>query len=164
MFCLKLIKPVAFFYRWPSSKNLFVFSFSEQVKPIPSQNMVHLKHDAGDAQDLPERILELINVRNDIDTNEIASELNEDHQRIVGAVKSLQSLGNVSINKNLRHVFCLIPIFTGIFCKGDKDKYDFKKNVGVDRRRQRHRRKRQPRSSPVQLHSSGRNCPNSFDG
>lgn len=58
--------------------------------------MVHLKsHSSDAAQDLGEKILELLNTKSPLDTNDIGLELNEDHQKIVGAVKSLEALGNV---------------------------------------------------------------------
>ena len=48
--------------------------------------------------ELGERLLQLIAERDQIDTLDVAKEINIDHQKIVGAVKSLQSLGDVSVN------------------------------------------------------------------
>ena len=42
------------------------------------------------------KLLQLIAERDQIDTIDVAKELRVDHQKIVGAVKSLQSLGDVS--------------------------------------------------------------------
>ena len=47
--------------------------------------------------ELAERLLQLIAERDQIHTIDVAKELNIDHQKIVGAVKSLQSLGDVSV-------------------------------------------------------------------
>ena len=47
------------------------------------------------ATDLTEKILKIIDSKNEIDTYDLAGELNEDHQKIIGAVKSLQALGNI---------------------------------------------------------------------
>ena len=47
--------------------------------------------------ELGERLLQLIAERDQIDTLDVAKELNIDHQKIVGTVKSLQSLGDVSV-------------------------------------------------------------------
>lgn len=44
---------------------------------------------------LPELVLEKVNVLNCVDTLQLSSILNEDHQKIIGAVKSLQCLGNL---------------------------------------------------------------------
>ena len=40
-------------------------------------------------------LLQLLDDRGSIDSYEVAKELDKDHQLVVGAVKSLQSLGNV---------------------------------------------------------------------
>ncbi|EEB16028.1 phenylalanyl-tRNA synthetase alpha chain, putative [Pediculus humanus corporis] len=47
------------------------------------------------ATDLTEKILKIIDSKNEIDTYDLAGELNEDHQKIIGTVKSLQALGNL---------------------------------------------------------------------
>ena len=47
--------------------------------------------------DVGERILRLLETQHELDSLEIGEKLGVDHQVIVGAVKSLQSLGNVSI-------------------------------------------------------------------
>ena len=54
--------------------------------------------------ELAETILQLIAERDQIDTLDVAKELNVDHQKIVGAVKSLQSLGDVSTPRILYSV------------------------------------------------------------
>ncbi|XP_054278644.1 phenylalanine--tRNA ligase alpha subunit [Macrosteles quadrilineatus] len=46
---------------------------------------------------LPELILQKVNELGSVDTLALSSILNEDHQKIVGAVKSIQSLGDVII-------------------------------------------------------------------
>ena len=51
--------------------------------------------------ELGEKLLHLIAERDQVDTLDLAGELNIDHQKIVGAVKSLQSLGDVSV-KDIR--------------------------------------------------------------
>ncbi len=40
-------------------------------------------------------LLQLLEDRGSIDSYDVAKELDKDHQLVVGAVKSLQSLGNV---------------------------------------------------------------------
>ena len=46
--------------------------------------------------DLNELLLQHVAKEGQITTSELAQRLGKDHQQIVGAVKSLQSLGNVS--------------------------------------------------------------------
>lgn len=48
------------------------------------------------SQSLDRIILESIDLRGSIDSYEFAKELQKDHQVIVGAIKSLHSLGEVS--------------------------------------------------------------------
>ena len=45
--------------------------------------------------ELAEQLLVILAERGEINTLEISKELNADHQKLVGAVKSLQSLGEV---------------------------------------------------------------------
>ena len=47
--------------------------------------------------ELAEKLLQLIAEKEQINTLNVAKELSVDHQKIVGAVKSLQSLGEVRI-------------------------------------------------------------------
>lgn len=51
------------------------------------------------ANDLTDVILKTVDTELSVDTYELAAVLNEDHQKVIGAVKSLQSLGNL-INGN----------------------------------------------------------------
>lgn len=46
--------------------------------------------------DLTDVVLEAVNKKGGVETLELAAQLSVDHQKIVGAVKSLQSLGDVS--------------------------------------------------------------------
>ena len=46
---------------------------------------------------LPEAILKVVNDREKLDTWEYSLETNTEHQTIVGAIKSLESLGDVSV-------------------------------------------------------------------
>lgn len=48
------------------------------------------------ADQIQRSVLEIVEKHNGIDTLEIAKLLDQDHQKIVGAVKSIQSLGDVS--------------------------------------------------------------------
>ena len=48
------------------------------------------------AADLSERLLHYLDEHESFNSLKLAEKLGEDHQRIVGAIKSLQSLGNVS--------------------------------------------------------------------
>ena len=52
--------------------------------------------------ELGEKLLQLIAEKDQVDTLDVAEELIVDHQKIVGAVKSLQFLGHVSV-KDIRH-------------------------------------------------------------
>ena len=45
--------------------------------------------------ELPEKILHFISCHEIIDSQELANEFNEDHQKIIGAVKSLECFGDV---------------------------------------------------------------------
>ena len=47
--------------------------------------------------DLADVILQYVDKHGQFDTLKLAAELKEDHQKIVGAVKSVQSLGEVRI-------------------------------------------------------------------
>ena len=47
--------------------------------------------------EIAQHILELIEKKGVIDTLDVAKALNVDHQKVVGATKSLQSLPNVRI-------------------------------------------------------------------
>ena len=49
--------------------------------------------------DMAEKLLLLLAEKQGLDTLEVAKELDVDHQKIVGAVKSLQALENVSISQ-----------------------------------------------------------------
>lgn len=46
---------------------------------------------------LPEQILEIVAERSVLDSYQYAHELGKNHQEIVGVVKSLESLGDVSL-------------------------------------------------------------------
>ncbi len=48
------------------------------------------------AEGLPERILETVASSGQVDSYQYACSLNIDHQHVVGAIKSLESLGEVS--------------------------------------------------------------------
>ena len=43
-------------------------------------------------EDLSEKVLHVINEKDVVDTLDLCSSLDEDHQKIVGVIKSLQSL------------------------------------------------------------------------
>ena len=45
--------------------------------------------------ELADLLLKLVADRGSIDSYEVAKELHKDHQLVVGAIKSLQSMGNV---------------------------------------------------------------------
>lgn len=51
------------------------------------------------ASELGEEILKILNCKNEIDTYDLSSLLKQDHQKVIGAVKSLQALGDL-INGN----------------------------------------------------------------
>ena len=50
------------------------------------------------AEGLPERILEAVASKGQVDSCQYACNFNIDHQSVVGAIKSLESLGDVSID------------------------------------------------------------------
>ena len=54
--------------------------------------------DAGDKLlvDLSEVLLKLLAEKDSFDSYNLSKELGKDHQQVVGVIKSLQSLGNVS--------------------------------------------------------------------
>lgn len=58
--------------------------------PTPDGN----KNETGMA-DLSQVVLTEVNKQGEIDSLVLANSLKEDHQKIVGAIKSLQSLGDV---------------------------------------------------------------------
>ena len=47
-------------------------------------------------QDIGEQLLKLLAERGSVDSYQLSQEFQKEHQLIVGAIKSLQSLGNVS--------------------------------------------------------------------
>ena len=53
--------------------------------------------------DIAAEILQLVANRGTVESLQVAKQLNVDHQKVVGAVKSLQSLGNVSEDRT----FCV---------------------------------------------------------
>lgn len=61
---------------------------------------------AENVSELCGTLLQLLEGRGSIDSYEVAKELDKDHQLVVGAIKSLQSLGNVSHGILLRLLNC----------------------------------------------------------
>lgn len=53
------------------------------------------------ASDLVEKILDWLDKRGAVDTLELASSFNEDHQKIVGAVKSIEALGELIASETI---------------------------------------------------------------
>ena len=51
---------------------------------------------ATKVEELAEFILKVLEERGSVDTYDLSLEIGKDHQLVVGAVKSLQSLGDVS--------------------------------------------------------------------
>lgn len=47
------------------------------------------------ASELGEEILKIVDAKGEVDTLDLSSLLKQDHQKIIGAVKSLQSLGDL---------------------------------------------------------------------
>ena len=47
--------------------------------------------------ELSETVLKIVAERQSVDSIDLANELNIDHQKVVGSIKSIQSLGDVSI-------------------------------------------------------------------
>lgn len=52
---------------------------------------------ASKDQELVELILQTLEQRGGLDSYEFSKELSREHQTVVGAIKSLQSVGNVSL-------------------------------------------------------------------
>ena len=50
-------------------------------------------------ESLNQLILEKVNENGSVDTLRLSEEINKDHQLLVGAVKSLQTLGDVSMSE-----------------------------------------------------------------
>lgn len=59
------------------------------------------------AMDFPQQILLAVEKNGSVISYEFAKALNEPHQKIVGAIKSLESLGEVSSAMNILHDLCL---------------------------------------------------------
>jgi len=55
--------------------------------------------------ELAEQLLSVISDRGEFDSLQLSEELLLEHQRVVGAVKSLQSQGDVSVNLTLIYYF-----------------------------------------------------------
>ena len=90
------------------------------------------------ADSLNQLILEKVNEHGSVDTLKLSAEINKDHQLLVGAVKSLQTLGDVSMSKkwpfltglnlgpaqngDLSSLFCgsSLDLFTYLTCAGGR--------------------------------------------
>jgi hypothetical protein len=59
------------------------------------------------ASDLSEKVLQYLDGLESIDTLHLAELLSVDHQKVVGAVKSLQALGDVSVAERIIFRSCL---------------------------------------------------------
>ena len=68
--------------------------------------------------DLGEQILQILEQKGRLDSYKFSQETNRDHQSVVGAIKSLQSVGNVSEStelvseghlEHLHKANCLLP-------------------------------------------------------
>lgn len=55
------------------------------------------------AKELTERILEHVNSHERVDTFELAALWSEDHQKIVGALKSIEANGNLLLSEQTEH-------------------------------------------------------------
>jgi phenylalanyl-tRNA synthetase alpha chain len=53
------------------------------------------------ASDLSEKVLQYLDGHENIDTLHLAELLSVDHQKVIGAVKSLQALGDVSVAERI---------------------------------------------------------------
>ena len=60
---------------------------------LRSTNGAPLSEEAGD---MGERLLKLLASRGSLDSYKLSQELGVDHQQVVGAIKSVQSVGDVS--------------------------------------------------------------------
>ena len=47
--------------------------------------------------ELSQKILEYLSKRDEVNSLDLAKIFQEDHQKVIGAIKSLQAIGNVSI-------------------------------------------------------------------
>jgi phenylalanyl-tRNA synthetase alpha chain len=56
------------------------------------------------ACNLSEKLLQYLDGHERVDTLHLAAVFNVDHQKIIGAVKSLQALGDVSIAETMRYL------------------------------------------------------------
>ncbi len=72
-----------------------------------SRKLTSLRTEKSSMADMNEKLLLLLAEREGFDTLELSKELNIDHQKVVGAVKSIQSLGDVSstCSSQLSHNF-----------------------------------------------------------
>jgi hypothetical protein len=53
--------------------------------------------------DLSEKVLHYLDEHERVDTLHLAAHFNVDHQKVIGAVKSLQSLGDVSVPESMHY-------------------------------------------------------------
>lgn len=60
-----------------------------------TSNSIACNQDSASDEDLGKRLLKLIATRGSFDSYELSQELGKDHQQVVGAIKSVQSLGEV---------------------------------------------------------------------
>lgn len=63
---------------------------------------------ASSAEDLGRKLLKLLAQRGSVDSYELSQELGVDHQQVVGAVKSLQSLGEVRTRLYLVYIYMIL--------------------------------------------------------
>ncbi|VDP13982.1 unnamed protein product, partial [Soboliphyme baturini] len=60
-----------------------------------THNLLDENASASAAADVPERVLSILSHKSPISTTRLANELGLEHQQTVGAVKSLEALGDV---------------------------------------------------------------------
>ncbi len=70
-------------------------SLKEQARSTPTSSMT------GDSSELPTLLLSVLDSKNAFRTDELASELHVDHQKVVGAMKSLQNHQGVSLFRSV---------------------------------------------------------------
>ena len=81
-------------------------------------------------EELPEKLLVLLDGLSVVDSQTLSQKFGQDHQRIVGAIKSLEALGqyNQWYNKYITHTLCILQCYHVRKCQ---TWINFNKNVVI---------------------------------
>ncbi len=80
---------------WSRAKNSAIVLGPKAVTRVAASNARVPAQAPSSGEDVAEKLLMLLASRGSFDSYELAQELGLDHQQVVGAIKSVQSVGEV---------------------------------------------------------------------